>query len=631
MNTLYQILEHILFQCYILCHNYGLAILLFTFLTKLFLFPLSIWVQKNSIKMVRLQPEINSIKIRFFGDKDTIAEEEAKLFKREKYNPMASVIPLFVQIFLLIGIIGAIRAGMQNPEIHMDFFGLNLSLIPAEEAGELILSPLLAGFSSWILCAVQNTANVLQAEQSKYGQFGTMALSIGLSLYLGWFVPVGVVLYWIASNLMAVVQVYLLNYMINPRNYVDYERLEQSRRELKALEQVNGDAKGGVRSAERRREKEDYKRFFSISNKHLVFYSEGSGFYKYFQNVIEYLLRHSNLVIHYVTSDPKDQIFEIAQQEKRIRPYYIGEKKLITLMMKMDADIVIMTMQDIENFHIKRSYVRQDVEYIYMFHGCTSTHMVIREGALDHYDTIFCPGPYQVKEIRCTESMYKLPEKKLLETGYGVIERLADAYERLEKREGGQPQILIAPSHQPDNIMDTCIDRLLERLLGKGYRLIVRPHPQYIRRFPQRIEAFVNRYETELEERLFEFQTAFSSGETVYQSNVVITDWSMIAYEFSFTTMKPTLFINTPIKVENPRYIEYPMEPLDITLRNKIGKSLNLDELEKVDGAIQDMLADSIDYKKIIANTRSDLMPCFGESAQIGGKYILSQLTKKQR
>ena len=48
--------------CYAFCHNYWIAILLFTFLSKLILLPLSVWVQKNSIKTVRMQPEINHIK-----------------------------------------------------------------------------------------------------------------------------------------------------------------------------------------------------------------------------------------------------------------------------------------------------------------------------------------------------------------------------------------------------------------------------------------------------------------------------------------------------------------------------------------------------------------------------------------
>ena len=67
-----------------------------------------------------------------------------------------------------------------------------------------------------------------------------------------------------------------------------------------------------------------------------------------------------------MTSDPKDKVFELAKEQPRIKPYYIGDHKLIMLMMKMDADIVVMTCPDIENYHLKRSYIRKDIEYIYM-------------------------------------------------------------------------------------------------------------------------------------------------------------------------------------------------------------------------------------------------------------------------
>lgn len=49
----------LIFACYQLLDNYALAIVLFTLLTKVILFPVSMWVQKNSIKMVQLTPELN--------------------------------------------------------------------------------------------------------------------------------------------------------------------------------------------------------------------------------------------------------------------------------------------------------------------------------------------------------------------------------------------------------------------------------------------------------------------------------------------------------------------------------------------------------------------------------------------
>ena len=106
---LIDILGEIMHFCYNIFNSYGLGIITFTLLSKIILLPITIWVQKNSIKMVKLQPEINKIKTKYFKDKDRIAEEEGELYKKEKYNPLASLIPLFVQIALLLGLISVIN------------------------------------------------------------------------------------------------------------------------------------------------------------------------------------------------------------------------------------------------------------------------------------------------------------------------------------------------------------------------------------------------------------------------------------------------------------------------------------------------------------------------------------------
>ena len=52
----------------------------------------------------------------------------------------------------------------------------------------------------------------------------------------------------------------------------------------------------------------------------IMFYSEKNGFYKYFQNIIEYLLENTDVVINYVTSDPEDRVFQMASD--RFRPLH---------------------------------------------------------------------------------------------------------------------------------------------------------------------------------------------------------------------------------------------------------------------------------------------------------------------
>lgn len=622
---------YLLSACFGLAKNYIGAIFLLTIASKIILFPVSLWTQKNSIKMVKMQPDLNWIQARFFGDKDKIADETAELYKEQKYNPFAGVIPLVLQIVILLGIIEVVKhpeyAGLGSADMITG--SIHFYMYPYEAGKWYWCMPFLAGGSALLLSIAQNHLNPLQSEQSKFAQLGTMAFSVSISLGLGAFVQAGVGLYWICSNLLTIVQQFLLNILMDPHKYIDYKALEESRSHLNQLQNIGEKKKWFAKNPYREREKLDYKRFFSIANKHIVFYSENNGFYKYFESVIEYLLEHSNLTIHYITGDPNDSIFEKAAENNRIRGYYIGEKKLITLMMKMDADMVVMTVPDLENYHIKRSYVREDIEYVYMFHYPLSTHMVLHTGALDHYDTIFCVGEFQFEEIRKQEELYGLPKKRLVLCGYGQLEKLQQSYDVMENKVHSKKQILIAPSWQEENILDSCIHTLLSELLGKGIDVIVRPHPEYVKRYKERMDAIVDRYKDYKGSDL-KFELDFTANTSIFSSDLVITDWSGTAYEFSFVTGKPSVFIDTPMKVNNPAYIELNIEPLEISLRSKVGIRLDPNHLEGAYKAICRLLDRQEEYQKQNHEIRNMYIANYGHSGEAGGKYIMESLKAKE-
>ena len=73
------VLGSVLNVCYSICGNFGLAIILFTLVSKIILLPLGIWVHRNGLKMVRILPDINWLKVNHYGDKDAIAEGQAAL------------------------------------------------------------------------------------------------------------------------------------------------------------------------------------------------------------------------------------------------------------------------------------------------------------------------------------------------------------------------------------------------------------------------------------------------------------------------------------------------------------------------------------------------------------------------
>ncbi len=628
MSYVYSFLGWIMNWCYSLLGNYGWAIVLFTLITKIILLPLFLWTYFNSITMIKIQPDINFIKVRYYGQKDQIAEEQAKLFKEKHYSPMASVIPTVVQLFLLMGVVGVIRMGIENPAIDMSFGPINLGEVPAEVGIRLIWSPIVAGLAAWILCIAQNASNVLQAEQSKWNKYGMTVLSVGLSLYLGWFVPVGTAFYWVWSNLFAVLQLYVTNWIVRPRRFVDYERLEESRRQLEEIQNVGKKKRESYFSENRRRERADYKRFFSVVNKHLVFYSESNGFYKYFKGYIEYILNHTNITIHYITSDPDDHIFELERENSQIRAYYVGENRLITLMMKMDADVVCMTMPDLENYHIKRSYVRNDVEYVYIPHAMDSENLTTRKGARDHFDTIFCAGPHSVEEVRQTEIVYGLKPKKCVEVGFPLLDEMRRNYAIMEKKENKKKIILIAPSWQKDNIIDLCLEEILNELKDCDYQIVVRPHPQQVKYRKEYFEALKEQY---CQNENILIQTDFSSTDIVWKADLLVTDWSGISMEYALTSYKPVLFINTPMKIMNPEYEKIKITPINIEMRDQIGKNLNIEDIPKIREQVQELLSKREEYAEIIKRWASSKV--FNndtqQAAETGGKYLIETIQQK--
>lgn len=177
--------------------------------------------------------------------------------------------------------------------------------------------------------------------------------------------------------------------------------------------------------------------------------------------------------------------------------------------------------------------------------------------------------------------------------------------------------------------MESCIEALLNGLVGKGYQLIVHPHPQYIRHHGGDIKRLAEKYRKYEGEVVFE--DTFSSFESVYTSDLLITDWSGVGYEFSFTTCRPVLFIHTPMKIMNPEYKAIGIENYDERMRVKLGVDLAPTDLEeKVGGAVADLLSSGAEYSERIDRIRREERFNYGCAAPAGAADILDQLKRRQ-
>jgi len=628
-------LGYIVFLAYRLTENYGLAILIFAVIVRLaVLFPINIIAHKNSIRLLSLQPGLSIIKRRYAGDKEQLNEAQYNLFKEERYSPFVGLIPLFAQLFLIIGIMQVVLNPMRHMhginvnDIDFAFLGLDLLKIPsfANPSPELIM-PLFSVGSALCFCLIQNGISPGALSQSKGTNLGMTLFTVALSLYLTLVLPVGVGLYWTTSNIVGIGVILLLNMMYDPKKlapealvYLDANR--KTPEELKSERERKKQLKA--------REKQDVTRFVA-AKKELVFYALTGGQYKYYKTVIEYILGNSDIVIHYLTNDPEDALFK--QENPKLIPYYASQRKTISLMLKLDADIVVTTVPDLQSYHMKRSIVRErnDIEYIYLFHAPVSTTMQYTETAFDHFDTVFCIGDHHVAELRRREELTGLSQRKLIKAGYGLYDQLLEYYEALPRDSRNEkPRILIAPSWQKENLFETCIEGVLDAVLDHGYEIVVRPHPQFANLFPDRMEALIQKYSGYSETGEIVFEMEFASNDSIFTSDVLITDWSGIAYEFSYCTSRPCIFINTPQKIMNPNYKKYRIEPMELTIRNKVGVSIDPEDIKNKLGSTIRMLLDGEGLpKKQIEETLQQYLFYPGRSGEAGGKYIISRLESK--
>lgn len=112
MNILYDILGvpfgYVMRFIYNLVQNYGVAIILFTIFSKLLLFPINYKTQKSSAKMQRLNPKLKALRKKYEKEPQKLQEAQMALYQEEGVNPGASCLPMFLQFFLLFGILAVV-------------------------------------------------------------------------------------------------------------------------------------------------------------------------------------------------------------------------------------------------------------------------------------------------------------------------------------------------------------------------------------------------------------------------------------------------------------------------------------------------------------------------------------------
>ncbi|KOE69578.1 membrane protein insertase YidC [Aggregatibacter actinomycetemcomitans] len=182
-----------------LVHNWGVAIICVTLVVKAILYPLTKAQYTSMAKMRMLQPKLQEMRERFGEDRQRMSQEMMKLYKDEKVNPLGGCLPLLLQMPIFIALYWTFLEAVELR--HAPFFGW-IQDLSAQDPYYIL--PILMGGSMFLLQKMSPTP-VADPMQQKVMTFMPLIFMV----FFLWF-PAGLVLYWLVSNLITIIQQQLI-------------------------------------------------------------------------------------------------------------------------------------------------------------------------------------------------------------------------------------------------------------------------------------------------------------------------------------------------------------------------------------------------------------------------------------
>lgn len=175
--------------------NWGVAIMILTFIVRGVMFPLTRAQYTSMAKMRMLQPKLQEMRERIGDDRQRMSQEMMELYKREKVNPLGGCLPLILQMPIFIALYWAL---MESVELRHAPFVLWIHDLSAPDPYYVL--PLLMGASMYLIQKM-SPSTVTDPMQQKIMNL----MPVMFTVFFLWF-PAGLVLYWLVSNIVTLLQ-----------------------------------------------------------------------------------------------------------------------------------------------------------------------------------------------------------------------------------------------------------------------------------------------------------------------------------------------------------------------------------------------------------------------------------------
>ena len=179
--------------------NWGVAIVIVTFLLKLLFYPLSETSGRSMAKMKLLSPRIKNLQETYKDDRDKLGPAMMDLYKREKVNPATGCLPMIIQIPVFFAFYQVL---LESVEMRQAPFALWIHDLSARDPF-FILPAIMAG-----AMLVQYKLNPTAADPVQQKVFMIMPLVMSVTFA---FFPAGLVLYWVTNTILSIAQQWNIN------------------------------------------------------------------------------------------------------------------------------------------------------------------------------------------------------------------------------------------------------------------------------------------------------------------------------------------------------------------------------------------------------------------------------------
>ena len=348
----------------------------------------------------------------------------------------------------------------------------------------------------------------------------------------------------------------------------------------------------------------------------LVIFSDHKRYWNVFEPICRELDRRGFDTV-YMTASPDDPALDCGLEH--IDAQFIGEgNKAFAKLNFLKATMLLSTTPGLDVYQWKRS--KNVKYYVHIVHAPVEI-TGYRMFGVDYYDALLLSGEYEVNDTRALEKLRNLPEKETVIVGLPYMDEMSKRLEKSEKAKNENITVLLAPSWGPSSILSRFGEKMIDRLIATGYKIIIRPHPQSFTAEAELMDKLMKRYP---DSDMLEWNRDNDNFEVLKKSDIMISDFSGVIFDFSLVYDKPVIYADT----------EFDKSPYDcwwldtpywtFTALPRIGMKLSADNFDSIEQMINECLTNEA-FAKGRDEVREETWQHRGEGTERTVDYLVEK------